>query len=366
MNKELRELYQDRESKKTEMRALLEADRVEEAKSLQDELRTLNDKISMLEDIEKEEREMPTNPTPQPQNTEYRDVFVKLLRGHSVTTEERALVKGTPADGGYLVPEEYDARIREFMREYRAARNLVGLHTTNVTSGSFVFEDLATITPLADMTEMTDLTEQKPKFSTKTYAVKDYGALLPISNTLLQDEQADLMGYIGRWFAKKAVRTENAKIFAALKAAKSATAVADWKALKSLINKQLDPLVAANSIIMINQDAFDVLDAALDGNGRPVLQPDPTNPTQRRFMGLTVHVFSNAELVTTGTTTKKAPIFIGAMSEAVKFIDRGVFEMATSTDFGFGKNATYVRCIERFDVLVTDKDAYINGEITVS
>lgn len=377
MKKELRELFARLETAQNNAKDIMTKDdvTVEEINAATEEIKAIKAKIAALQEIENE----PEGGEPMPVKDEIdpKKAFLNALRG-TASKEELAILNegtsptglqkdGAPADGGYIVPEEYDAKIREYMREYKSAKELVGYHKTVVTAGTLIYEDLSTITPLADMSELTDLTEQQPKFKNLTYAVKDYGALLPISNTLLQDEQGGLMEYIGRWFAKKDVRTVNSKIFAALIAGKtSAEAIADWKVLKKQINTGLDPMVAANAVIITNQDGFNELDAALDGVGRAVLQPDPVNPTVKRFMGLPVHVFSNAELATTGTTTKKAPIFVGAMTEAVKFIDRGVFEMASSKEFGFGKNATYIRCIDRFDVVVADADAYIYGQITLT
>ena len=37
------------------------------------------------------------------------------------------------------------------------------------------------------------------------YKVKDYGDIIPVSNTLLADENANLTAYIGKRFVKKAV-----------------------------------------------------------------------------------------------------------------------------------------------------------------
>ena len=75
--------------------------------------------------------------------------------------------------------------------------------------------------------------------------------MIPISNTLLQDEQGGLLEYIGKWFAKKDVRTVNTAVFTALKAGKSnsAEALAAWKELKTSFTIDLDPMVSANAVM---------------------------------------------------------------------------------------------------------------------
>ena len=179
----------------------------------------------------------------------------------------------------------------------------------------------------------------------------------------LKDEQSGLMAYVGRWFARKAVKTENADILAVMKADKTAKTLADWKALKRSINKDLDPALLPGSVIVTNQDGFDELDNATDENGRPILQPDPKNPTQKLFKGITIDVYSNNDIP---SVEGKAPIFYGNLEEAITFVNRARYEMAKSKEAGFTKNATLIRVIERYDVIKTDNDAYCFGELTIT
>lgn len=371
MTKDLRELLETINNKKAEARSLVEAKKLDEAQAMTSEIKNLQKEFDLkMQLFEDDKNNVPTDPKAKDENLEVK-AFLNVLRGKPLTSEmQAALTSSSNPDGGYLVPQDINTRINELKRQYKAAKDCCARpYPTSTKTGTFVYEDLSTLTNLVNFSDSSigdlDSTSQ-PKFRQVPYSVKDYGALLPISNQLLQDEDAQLIDYIGRWFAKKAIRTENAQIFAALKTGKTVKALADWKDLKKSINKDIDPIVTANAVVCTNQDGFDVLDSALDNYGRPVLQPDPTNPTQRLFMGKPVYVFSNVELPTTGTTTKKAPIFYGALPEGCTFVDRGVYEVKTSTEAGFTKNVTYVRCIERFDVIQTDTDAYVYGEFTVA
>ena len=217
---------------------------------------------------------------------------------------------------------------------------------------------------LTDIDEMEEIPQEDgPKFKTKGYNIKNKGAILPVSNTLLADEQSGLMAYVGRWFAKKAVKTENADILAVMLADKTANALADWKALKRSLNKDLDPALLPGSVIVTNQDGFDELDNAVDENGRPILQPDPKNPTQKVFKGLTIDVYSNNDIP---SKDGKAPIFYGNLEEAITFVNRERYEIAKSKEAGFTKNATLIRILERYDVIKTDNEAYCYGELTIT
>lgn len=364
MNKELRELLEKINNKKAEARNLVNAKKLDEAQAMTDEIKNLQKEFDInMALFEDEKNKIPGEPKAKADEV---TAFLNALRGKPLTDEMKAaLVTSTDADGGYLVPKDINTKINELKRQYKSAKDCcTSIYPTSTKSGTIVYEDLSTLTELVNFDESgAELdSSSQPKFVSKSYSVKNYGAILPISNVLLQDEAADLVGYIGSWFARKAIRTENARIFAALKNGLTPTAIADWKDLKAAINTDLDPIIANNAIICTNQDGFNVLDAALDAEGRPVLQPDPTNPTVKRFMGKVVEVFSNTELPTVAT---KAPIFFGALGEGVKFVDRGVYEMKTSDQAGFTKNQTLVRCIERFDVIQADTGAYVYGEFTI-
>jgi HK97 family phage major capsid protein len=236
-------------------------------------------------------------------------------------------------------------------------------------SGSFPVENFETVSGLIDFADGTDGSESDDvKFTNVSYALKEKAAFIKLSNTLLALTDNALIKYIVDIFSKKAVVTENTMAIEKLKANKTPKAIADWKALKSSINKDLDPGVLFGTVIVTNQDGFDVLDAALDNTGRPILQPNPSNPTQMMFKGYPVEVYSNTMLPTTGTTTKKAPIIYGNLAEGVSFVDLdGQVAFATSSEAGFMSNTTIARLIEFVDVVQCDSSdkCYIYGELTV-
>ncbi|MDE3838655.1 phage major capsid protein [Bacillus methanolicus] len=368
MNKKMRDLLEQINNKKAAAKELLNAKKLDEAKALTDEIKDLQKEFDIEAALYEEEKENVKNVlNVKEDKADAIKAFYKALRGERLTDVENALLTGGTQGENLIIPQDIQTRINELRREYKSARDLVNYYPTNTLTGSFVFEDSSTITELTNFTDGADVpTSNDPKFNNVPYSVKDYGALLPVSNKLLQNENGGLVDYLGRWFNRKAIRTENSKIFAALKSNKTAKALADWKALKKSLNKDLDPALLVDAVIVTNQDGFDFIDSALDDQGRPVLQPNPTNPTQKLFMGIPVHVFSNAELPTTGTTTKKAPIFYGRLQDGVTFVDRNLYQFDASEHAGFNKNQTVIRVIEQFDVIQADKDAYVYGEFDVT
>lgn len=381
--KKIDELKNSLETLKAEAQVLLDENKVGDAKAKMEEIKSMKEAIAIQEQLDKEElekvedkiekKEVEDKMTNIKESANALRAIIKATMGKGLTEAENALLIPASGDGtygeGYLLPQDVKTLIQKKIRQYKSFRQVLGYIPTSALSGSFPVEDFETLTELVDFTDGTDGTEATDiKFKNVSFALKSKGALLKLSNTLLKMTDNALIEYIAECFAKKAVITENKMAIVALENGKTTKAIADWKALKKSINVDLDEGVKYGTVIVTNQDAYDVLDSALDGTGRPVLQPDPTQPTRKLFMGYPVEVFSNALLATTGTTTKKAPIFYGNLSEAVKFVDDNSYAFATSEHAGFTSNTTVARVIEHVDCIQVDNSdkIYLYGEITIA
>ena len=267
----------------------------------------------------------------------------------------------------YILPEDIRTIITRKIREYRSFRDVLGIIKTTALSGAFPVENLDSITGLIDFEDGTDgVDSYTPSFNKVSFKLKEKAAFIKLSNTLLALTDNDLIAYIAEVFAKRAVITENAMAVTALKTSKTVKTLATWKALKSSVNKDLDPGALYGTKIVTNQDGFDYLDSQLDENGRPVMQPDISEPTKKRFMGYEVVVFSNAMLATvTKNSHTYAPVFYGNLEEGAKFVDLDVIAFKTSDAAGFYSNTTVARLIEFIDVIQCDSSdkCYICGEM---
>ena len=373
----------------TTMQAHLDADELDKAEAVKADIVSLKDKMdkqAYLDSLEfpdpPDKHRMPSDSADgkTKENASFIRACIKKFSGRTLTSAEDALLlptgTGSNPDGeyneGYILPEDVRTLINKRVREYRSLRTVCGRMTTTALTGSYPTENLDNITGLIDFTDGTDMDESNDfKFEKVSFSLKEKGALVQLSNTLLSLTDNDLMAYIVEIFAKKAIITENAMAVAAITKGKTVKTLADWKALKSSINVDLDPASLYGTVIVTNQDGFDMLDSALDGNGRPILQPDITNPTVKRFVGYPVHVFSNAMLKSSAATASKdgyAPIYYGNISEGVKFVDLNLMSFATSREAGFKKNTTYARLIEFIDVIQHDSSdkCYIVGQIKVA
>jgi HK97 family phage major capsid protein len=291
----------------------------------------------------------------------------KKLNGQAMTEAEKAMIAGDNATNGenHLIPEDVRVEINELRKTYISAKSIVNVETTDALTGSVNYEsgEPVGLTDFEDGDEIPDSDE--PKFVRKTFKIQHKGKLIPISRILLGSEKAGLLGYINRWFLKSAIISENAKIFDTLKTGYGAPkAIAGWKALKKSINVDLDPSYKLQGIIVTNQSGFAALDEEEDNNGRPILQQNPANPTEKLFQGLPVHVFPDAQLPNIDGT--HFPIFYGDTKAGATFVEKQSLEFATSEHYGFNKNQNYMRVIEGFDVMSTDNSAYIYGSFTAT
>lgn len=293
----------------------------------------------------------------------------KKLNGQGMTEAEKAMISGDNAENGenYLIPEDVNLEINELRKTYISAKSIVTVETTGSLTGSVNYEDGAP-EGLTDFEDGAAIAEgDEPKFVRKSFKIQHKGKLIPISRILLGSEKAGLLGYINRWFLRSAVVSENAAIFGALKSGYNGgtpKAIAGWKALKKSINVDLDPSCKLQGVIVTNQSGFACLDEEEDANGRPILQVNPANPTEKLFQGLPVHVFPDAQLPNIDGT--HFPVFYGDTKAGATFVEKQGLEFATSEHYGFNKNQNYMRVIEGFDVMSTDTGAYIYGSFTAT
>jgi len=125
-----------------------------------------------------------------------------------------ALDSGTPANGGLLIPQDIQTRINEYKRSLPQLETLINVIPVSTNGGSRVFEKIATMTPLVNVTDLTvDLPDMgNPTFENITYAIKDYAGYMPVANDLLDDSDQNIVDYLTQWIARKSVVTRNTLI----------------------------------------------------------------------------------------------------------------------------------------------------------
>lgn len=369
MNKKMRELLAQINSLREEARALLDEDKLEEAKAKSEEIKNLQKKFELEAELyEAEKNKVPDEPNGAPSAGETNGfkIMCKVARGEKLTDAEASLVTGGSNGEDYTIPEDVRLEIINLKRKYKSAADLCSVIPTDSLTGSFNFEDDTNgPTALTDFTDGETLTESDaPKIVQKKFSCKQWGNIIGISNRLIANEKAQIMALIDKWFAKKAVLTENLKIFAELKSGKTAASFSSVDDILKAMALDIDPAITEDGVkIITNQHGFLWLSLQEDKDGNRYLQHDLTNPAVMRFNGAVVETFPTSQLP---NTENKAPFFIGDTESGVYFIPRERMSMATSDDALFNKNQKALRIIEDFDVIGADKDAYIFGEVDVT
>lgn len=371
MTKHMRDLQAKILQKAEEAKSLMEGENkdLEKAEATLNEVDALQKEFDLAERLEKAGK---AGVPESPENTgkvSGLKAMIKFMTKKALNDEEKAMITGEGATNGenYLIPEDVRAQINELRKTYVSAKSLVNVETTDALAGSVNYEE-GTPTELADFEDGGEIAaSDEPKVVQKKFAIGFKGALIPISRILMGSEKGGLMGYINRWFVRKAVLTENKKIFATLKAGYNGgapKAVAGWKALKKSITKDLDPSALIGGVIITNQSGFACLDEEEDKDGRPVLQANPAHPTEKIFQGLPIKVFPDAQLPNIDDT--HFPIIYGNTVAGATFVEHTALEFNVSEHHYFGKNQNCLRVIEGFDVMSTDTEAYIYGSFSAS
>lgn len=372
MTKRMRELQNLMAQKSNEAKGFLdgEAKDLDKAEALLNEVDELQKEFDIEERIEKAGKAgVPAIPEGTPAKANGFKALAKLFTRKPLTDDEKALVTGEGAVDGenYLIPEDVRVEINELRKTYKSAKDFVTVETTDALAGSVNYEEGTPVglTEFADGDAIGE--ETNPKFKAIKFAIKFFGKLIPISRILIGSEKAGLMSYINRWFVKNAIISENSKIFATLKAGYNGgapKAIAGWKALKKSINVDLDPSCLIDGVIITNQSGFACLDEEEDKDGRPVLQANPANPTEKLFQGLRIEVFPDAQLPNIDAT--HFPVIYGATKAGATFVEHTALEFNISEHYLFGKNQNCMRVVEGFDVMSTDTSAYVYGSFTAS
>ncbi|MGH0944679.1 phage major capsid protein [Bacillus mycoides] len=352
--------------------------KIEEAKNAKNELDNYltMQKIQVPDPVNSQTGVLLPSPVKN-EDTSYKEVFMKAIRGQNLTHEEAsvmqeykaALSENAGKDGGYIVPEDITTTINQLKQTVDNLEQYVNVQPVSTNKGSRTLEKRAASTPFAPLSEygkpnaMQEIAS--PEFDRLSYAIEDYAGFLPVPNDLLDDTDQALEEYLRQWIAKKSIATRNYLILQELNKLTKVD-FKDYKGIKTALNVTLDPAFAAGANIFTNQDGFNYLDQLEDKDGRPLLQPDPTNPTRKLLSGKPVIVLSNKTIAT--DKDGKAPFIVGNLKEAIILWDRKQLSIDMTTEGGnaWRTNTSEFRAIEREDVTPWDTEAVVYGQIAVA
>jgi HK97 family phage major capsid protein len=216
--------------------------------------------------------------------------------------------------GGFLLPTDFDNKIHELQRGMVSLADYVNVENVQAYSGWRAVEKAVPAAAYGALTpQVSDEIDaaESPLFAKVEYTLADYAGYWPISNDLLSDTPVNVMNYLAKWAARKEVLTLNTLILALIDAITTPgnIALASLEdALRAALNTGLDPAISVAATIFTDQTGFNLLDQLEDGQGRPMLQPDVTQPTLMRYKGRPVVRLSDALW---GLQSSRAPFAVG-------------------------------------------------------
>lgn len=380
MNEELLELLDSINDKKAEVKKLAEENKLDEARKAKDELKEMQEKFDLLKDLDDgktdgaKAKAAAKGMKPADKKDAVKEFADAARRGFKV---ENSMNEGTPADGGYTVPEDIQTKIDERRSAKASLIDLVDVEEVTTDKGSRTHKKRSQQTGFQKVGEGGKIgAKATPQFERMDYTISKYAGYFPVTNELLEDSDAAITSVLTEWIGDESRVTRNNIIRTAINT-KTKTALTSLDDIKKALNVTLGAAFKSTSRVVTNDDGLQYLDTLKDNDGKYLLQPNPANPMQLRLCAgatiVPVTVIPNDDLPSDVSTAKKRkiPMIIGDLKEGIKFFDRKSLTIVASNLAAAGElnafeeDLTLFRAIEREDCQVKDDMAFVNGELTI-
>ena len=378
MNKELKELLDKINAKKSEVKNLANENKIEEAQAAKEELKKLQAKFDVLYDLEVEAEEGIKDKIEAGEVKEATNKikastkeFANAARnGFRVTNK---MSEGTLVDGGYTVPEDILTRINTYKESKKSLKDLVKVEKVTTNKGQRTFKKRSQQTGFTKVGEGGKIgVKGTPQFERIAYEIDKYAGYFPVTNELLSDSDANITNTLIEWIGDESRVTANKLILEQI-ATLNEVKLEGIDDIKKALNVTLGQAFKATSKIITNDDGLQYLDTLKDTDGKYLLQPNPSNPMEMRLCAgatiIPIEVIPNDDMA---TNTNKVPFIIGDLKEGIVFWDRQLMNIKTSDVAVIGdlnayeEDLTLFRAIEREDVTIRDSKAIVNGYIDIT
>lgn len=375
MPKELRELLDQINAKKTEVKNFVAENKIEEAKASKEELKSLQDKFDVLYDLYEEEKENNEEAIKNKakENNKENSIAEFANAARNGFRVNNKMTIGSKPDGGYTVPEDILTSINTYRESKKSLKDLVTVEKVTTSKGSRTFKKRAQQNGFTKVGEGGKIGKgATPQFERLNYEIEKYAGYFPVTNELLADSDANITNTLIQWIGDESRVTANKLILNVIKT-KAETKLEGLNGIKKVLNVTLGSAFKATSKIITNDDGLQYLDTLKDGNGRYILQADPITPMSMWLCAgatkVPVEVIPNSDMPSTGN---KAPFIIGDLKEGIVFWDRQLMSIKMSDIASIGdlnafeEDLTLFRAIEREVVTKKDEQAFVNGYIDIS
>lgn len=265
------------------------------------------------------------------QSDGYKKIFEDYLRGVADNrTIRNALQEGTNSEGGYLVPEEFEARVIDKLTELNVIRRYA--HVIRTSSPRKIPVE-ASAGVAAWIAEEGQFAGTDPAFGQVTLDAFKVGQMIKVSDELLEDAAFDLEGYLADQLAKAIATAEEAAfctgngsgkptgIFTAYGGSVGVTTAAADKITADEIIDLIYSLKApyrANARFYMNDQTVKAIRKLKDGNGQYLWQPAMAEGMPSTLLGFPVE-------------STQAPV-IASSALVIAFGDLDYYWIADRTD----------------------------------
>ena len=379
MNKKMREIMSQIQVKTSEVKSFMDGENkdVSKANEILNEIDALKAEYDAEERLFNMEKEINT-PSEKDlevkvKTSEAKDTVAGFAKAVRAIIQNKGLVEGVDADGGYTVPEDIQTTINKWAEVDYSLLQDIDVVPVSTNKGARTYQAKTDADVFVDLDENGAITKEieAPKFERVTYSIQDRAGFMPVSNDLVADSDANIVNLVSEWLGKANVATSNAKILELI-ATKNAVNLTDLDGIKKTVNVTLGQAYKGGAKIITNDDGLNYLDTLKDENGRPLLNPDPTNPAKLTLrcgtVVVAIKVLPNKILK---TVENKIPMIVGDLKSAIRKWDRQSMSIKASDVASIGSfnayamNMTLFRAIMRDDYTAMDMEAFVNGYIEV-
>lgn len=231
---------------------------------------------------------------------EYRTSFWDMMRNRAIGREiVDALQIGTDSEGGYLVPDEFEATLVEKLEEENIFRTLANVIQTS--SGDRKIPVASTKGTASWIDEEGAFTESDDAFSQVTIGAYKLGTMIKVSEELLNDSAFDLEAYIAKEFARRIGAKEEEAFFTGDGSGKPLGVLAASGGAETGITAASATAVTAdelmdlfyslrapyrrNAVWIVNDSTIKAIRKMKDGNGQYIWQPALTAGAPDMLLG---------------------------------------------------------------------------------
>ena len=273
------------------------------------------------------------------------------------------------ADGGYLVPEDIETRVYALRGEVPSLLDEVTVKTVTAKSGRRTLRKRTGGTGFATVAEAAAYPVLgTPQFDTVEYNIEKRGGVTAATAEVMEYTDEEIAAEIETWLAAESRATANRLIINQAKATGTTALTGIDGIIKAWIG--LGSAFRSVSKLITNDDGLAWLATLTDKNGRFLLSPNPSEPSQLQLtVGgavLPVKVYDNDVIPSDGT---KAPMILGSLQDGIVYWQQKGFAIKQSDVAVVGNLNAYEQDLVLWrgsqwdDCTEWDTEAFIYGEV---